>query len=881
MRYRFAEFTLDAQERRLLDPQGRDVSCAPKTLDALQLLVENAGQLVRRDDFHERLWPRAVVADDTLGKLIWQVRKALAPQGEHLIETVPRNGYRLRAQVDIEPETAPTVAAAPSSTPSTPPEPPPEPPVENSKAHSRGRRSWVGTVIGLGLLLVLTLALWQWRQSAPIPTPTSAPSAPLDRPLSLPSALAPAETDADLPPWVAEALSAALALELGLNERPPVPLGQAVAETGPGVLTQRISVAGPDRWRWQIGRPQAEIQVTVILDGSADVRAQIQQTADAVRAYLGMPVPGLAQGAGRETLLPQRWSSLRAYAEADSLLMQRRGAQASALLEPVVAAEPGFVPALGLLARAYYLQARDPEAAQVARQGLARSAQLPPELRLALETQLNEAEGRFDEAYERALALHQLLPMRYVPALTAARLAGHTGRHERFDQLIEVARELGPGYPEVDLLDSVISLRRGEHERALAAAEAGAKAAEILGWNSIAAEAHLNGARALGQLQRYQAGLEQLEHARVISTVDDASLHAQMNLVEGTLLMDLGRFESAAQQLTQAADWFRSSGALFELASALDIRGELAGLQGQLPQARAYADESLQLAAASGDRHIGVAVCLRMARAYLNAGEIDVARHWLSEAVSRAEAIGNPGLLASTLTDWALSAWQAGSEDEAQAAARRALPIALEDQDWELASTLSGLLGDLALSSHEVDEARQRLDQARAYAERSDQPLALVQIEREEARRALQCRDYPAARQHLQTARAQLDTGRADGRHVQLRREHALLALVAAELALREQRLADAANAVEEAGQQLDARADRTLRVRLALIDARRLYRSGNPAGAQDRLRQLGDLKSAGLARSAAARERLQQAMAAGDEAAIDPPQPPWCAKLR
>ncbi|MCB1614177.1 MAG: hypothetical protein KDI60_20820, partial [Xanthomonadales bacterium] len=167
------------------------------------------------------------------------------------------------------------------------------------------------------------------------------------------------------------------------------------------------------------------------------------------------------------------------------------------------------------------------------------------------------------------------------------------------------------------------------------------------------------------------------------------------------------------------------------------------------------------------------------------------------------------------------------------------------------------------------------------YAERSDQPLALVQIEREQARRATQCRDYPAAGVHLQSARAQLATASADGRHVQLRREHALLALIAAELALREQRLEDAANAIEEAGQQLDGRADRMLRVQLALIGARRLYRSGNPTGAQDRLRQLGDLKSAGLARSAAARERLQQAMSHGEEAAIDPPQPPWCAKLR
>ncbi|HMM67142.1 MAG TPA: winged helix-turn-helix domain-containing protein [Dokdonella sp.] len=102
MRFRFAGFILDATERRLLDPSGNQVSCAPKTLDALRLLAEKGGQLVSRDDFHEQLWPRSVVADETLAKLIWQVRKALEPVGEELIETVPRHGYRLRAEVAAE-----------------------------------------------------------------------------------------------------------------------------------------------------------------------------------------------------------------------------------------------------------------------------------------------------------------------------------------------------------------------------------------------------------------------------------------------------------------------------------------------------------------------------------------------------------------------------------------------------------------------------------------------------------------------------------------------------------------------------------------------------------------------------------------------------------
>jgi len=97
---RFGPFTLDARQRRL-DRDGTSVDLAPKQFDALQLLVEHAGDLVGKETFHARLWPNTVVSETSLNKYIWQLRRILG-ESENTptyIETVPKLGYRFIAAV--------------------------------------------------------------------------------------------------------------------------------------------------------------------------------------------------------------------------------------------------------------------------------------------------------------------------------------------------------------------------------------------------------------------------------------------------------------------------------------------------------------------------------------------------------------------------------------------------------------------------------------------------------------------------------------------------------------------------------------------------------------------------------------------------------------
>jgi DNA-binding winged helix-turn-helix (wHTH) protein len=92
--YRFADFTLDVTERRLL--RCADVvRLSPKAFDVLVVLVREHGHLVRKDDLLQRVWPESFVEEGILTVHVSALRKALGDiSGAAYIETVPRSGYR-------------------------------------------------------------------------------------------------------------------------------------------------------------------------------------------------------------------------------------------------------------------------------------------------------------------------------------------------------------------------------------------------------------------------------------------------------------------------------------------------------------------------------------------------------------------------------------------------------------------------------------------------------------------------------------------------------------------------------------------------------------------------------------------------------------------
>lgn len=61
--YRFGNFVLDFGRGTLLTRSGTEISLRRKSFSLLQLLVENAGQLLTRETIMAALWPNVFVTD--------------------------------------------------------------------------------------------------------------------------------------------------------------------------------------------------------------------------------------------------------------------------------------------------------------------------------------------------------------------------------------------------------------------------------------------------------------------------------------------------------------------------------------------------------------------------------------------------------------------------------------------------------------------------------------------------------------------------------------------------------------------------------------------------------------------------------------------------
>jgi DNA-binding winged helix-turn-helix (wHTH) protein len=97
--YHFSQFTLYPFERQLYRGECA-VQIAPKTFDALVLLVLRAEHLVRKDELMDALWPDIYVSEANLTNIIVELRKLLGPEA---IQTVSKHGYRFMLPVESRP----------------------------------------------------------------------------------------------------------------------------------------------------------------------------------------------------------------------------------------------------------------------------------------------------------------------------------------------------------------------------------------------------------------------------------------------------------------------------------------------------------------------------------------------------------------------------------------------------------------------------------------------------------------------------------------------------------------------------------------------------------------------------------------------------------
>lgn len=126
----------------------------PKVMQVLVYLAARPGEVVSKKELKKSVWEDSYVTDDVLTRSISELRKALAddPKNPGVIQTIPRGGYRLIAQVTPI-EEAPPVPQAPD---------PPVTPMSPVPGSDR-RRSWTNRNWAIVLLVALAgLAFVAW-----------------------------------------------------------------------------------------------------------------------------------------------------------------------------------------------------------------------------------------------------------------------------------------------------------------------------------------------------------------------------------------------------------------------------------------------------------------------------------------------------------------------------------------------------------------------------------------------------------------------------------------------------------------------------------------------------------------------------------------------
>src|SRR5215469_2995642 len=107
---RFGSFELDLRSGELRR-HGIKIRLSDQPLQVLQLLLENPGQIVTREEIQHKLWSTDTFVDfeHSLNAAVKRLREALSDTADHprFIETLPRHGYRFIARVDSSSATPP------------------------------------------------------------------------------------------------------------------------------------------------------------------------------------------------------------------------------------------------------------------------------------------------------------------------------------------------------------------------------------------------------------------------------------------------------------------------------------------------------------------------------------------------------------------------------------------------------------------------------------------------------------------------------------------------------------------------------------------------------------------------------------------------------
>lgn len=358
--WHFADCEFD-EVRHELRVRGTIAELEVKPLEVLHQLLLHAGDVVRKEDLLETVWPGVLVVDASLATAVSKLRKALV-DGDTIIKTVPKIGYRIAVPVRCElyySEPKPFSDAVIEL-------PRPVPELLTPSIGTAFRRHIKLSVITVAALIALTVGLTAFRRPY---GPTTGPNAVAILPFQNLSS----NHDVDylrsaLPDEIANTLSAARSLELR-------PLTSTSRYTDPSIdlreVGRDLNVNRVVTGNYLLAGDQLQVTMEAV-DPNEDrvlwhdtvnipannllaLQAQVAATA---RNKMSSAL-GVTDFINDSTPPPQNAQAYELYLRSTAIDWDAKSNQQGIeLLRRSVALDPNYGPAWGLLSLRYYNYAR-------------------------------------------------------------------------------------------------------------------------------------------------------------------------------------------------------------------------------------------------------------------------------------------------------------------------------------------------------------------------------------------------------------------------------------------------------------------------------------------------------------------------------------------
>lgn len=140
-----------------IESDGEALHVEPKIMQVLVTLAGAPGEVVTREKIRDAVWPDVFVGEDVLIRAISEIRRAFQddPRSSHIIQTVPKVGYRLVAKVSQPPCSDQPKNASGAAPPALPPEVVTTHPHSSPERNCTVRSRFLFPALAIGVLLAL------------------------------------------------------------------------------------------------------------------------------------------------------------------------------------------------------------------------------------------------------------------------------------------------------------------------------------------------------------------------------------------------------------------------------------------------------------------------------------------------------------------------------------------------------------------------------------------------------------------------------------------------------------------------------------------------------------------------------------------------------